>query len=198
MANSNPTITRCVIGEARVNYPKVFEPESFNGGAPAYNVTLSFPKENTALLNKIEAAIEECKAKFAAQNGGRIPKNFVLPLIKDGDTDYESDGYAGLYTIKLKSKFKPELVKKVKVMGKTQLAPITDEDEFYAGCYCYAAVDFFAYSSDVSKGISAGLSSLLKSRDGERFVSSAKGDAADTFADVLGDIDDIDDEGDVF
>lgn len=198
MANSNPTITRCVIGEARVNYPKVFEPETFNGGAPAYNVTLSFPKENTALLNKIEAAIEECKAKFAAQNGGRIPKNFVLPLIKDGDTDYESDGYAGLYTIKLKSKFKPELVKKVKVMGKTQLAPITDEDEFYAGCYCYAAVDFFVYSSDVSKGISAGLSSLLKSRDGERFVSSAKGDAADTFADVLGDIDDIDDEGDVF
>ena len=194
MANSNPTITRCVIGEARVNYPKVFEPESFNGSAPVYNVTLSFPKENTALLNKIEAAIEECKAKFAAQNGGRIPKNFVLPLIKDGDTDYESDGYAGLYTIKLKSKFKPELVKKVKVMGKTQLAPITDEDEFYAGCYCYAAVDFFAYSSDVAKGISAGLSSLLKTRDGERFVSSAKGDAADTFADVLGDIDDIDDD----
>ena len=198
MANSNPTITRCLIGEARVNFPKVFEPESFNGGAPAYNVTLSFPKTDTALLAKIEKAIEECKAKYAAQNGGKVPKNFVLPLIKDGDTDYESDGYAGLYTIKLKSKFKPELVKKATVMGKTQLVPITDEDEFYAGCYCYAAVDFFAYNSDVAKGISAGLSSILKTRDGERFVSTAKGDAADTFADVLGDIDSIEDDEDVF
>jgi hypothetical protein len=77
-------------------------------------------------------------------------------------------------------------------MGKVQLVPITDEDEFYSGCYGYASVSFFAYDNGVSKGVTCGLNALLKSRDGERFGGGSSAEA--DFADILGDIDDLDEE----
>lgn len=192
MAKASPSLTKCLIGEARVNFPRLFTPEAFNGSEPHYQVTLSFPKEDTALYDKIQKAINECKEKAAAMFGGKLPKNFNLPNIKDGDEDYESDGYAGLWTIKLKSKNKPELVKKATVMGKTQLVPITDEDELYAGCYCFASVTFFAYDTPTSKGISCWLNSVLKSRDGERFEGGSRENAEDVYASVMNDIEEAD------
>ena len=189
---ANQTITKCLIGEARMNFCRVFEPESFNGGEPKYSVILSFPQEDGALVKKIQDAIDACveKAK-ATMYGGKLPKNFKIVEIKDGDEDYEKDGFAGQYTIKASSAYKPEVVKKSTVMGKTQLVPITDEDEFYSGCYGYASVSFFAYDNGVSKGVTCGLNSVLKSRDGERFGGG--GSAATDFADILDDIDDAED-----
>lgn len=190
---ANPTITKCLIGEARMNFCRVFEPESFNGGDPKYSVILSFDKDDEALVAKIEAAINECveKAK-TSKYGGKLPKGFKVIELKDGDEDYEGEGFPGQYTIKASSAYKPEVVKKGKVMGKTQFVPITDEDEFYSGCYGYASVSFFAYDNGVSKGVTCGLNSLLKSRDGERFGNGG-GSAAADFAGVIDDIDDCED-----
>ena len=190
---ANPTITKCLIGEARMNFCRVFEPESFNGGDPKYSVILSFDKDDEALVAKIEAAINECveKAK-TSKYGGKLPKGFKVIELKDGDEDYEGEGFPGQYTIKASSAYKPEVVKKGKVMGKTQFVPITDEDEFYSGCYGYASVSFFAYDNEVSKGVTCGLNSLLKSRDGERFGNGG-GSAAADFAGVIDDIDDCED-----
>ena len=190
---ANPTITKCLIGEARMNFCRVFEPESFNGGDPKYSVILSFDKDDEALVAKIEAAINECveKAK-TSKYGGKLPKGFKVIELKDGDEDYEGEGFPGQYTIKAASAYKPEVVKKGKVMGKTQFVPITDEDEFYSGCYGYASVSFFAYDNGVSKGVTCGLNSLLKSRDGERFGNG--GNAATDFADVIDDIEDAEDD----
>lgn len=191
---ANPTITKCLIGEARMNFCRVFEPESFNGGDPKYSVILSFDKDDEALVAKIEAAINECveKAK-TSKYGGKLPKGFKVIELKDGDEDYEGEGFPGQYTIKASSAYKPEVVKKGKVMGKTQFVPITDEDEFYSGCYGYASVSFFAYDNGVSKGVTCGLNSLLKSRDGERFGNGG-GSAAADFAGVIDDIEDADDD----
>ena len=191
---ANQTITKCLIGEARMNFCRVFEPESFNGGEPKYSVILSFDQSDQALVKKIQDAIDECveKAK-TSMYGGKLPKNFKIVELKDGDEDYEKDGFAGMYTLKASSAYKPEVVKKAKVMGKTQLVPITDEDEFYSGCYGYASVSFFAYDNGVSKGVTCGLNSLLKSRDGERFGNGG-GSAAADFADVIDDIEDADDD----
>lgn len=196
---ANLTNTKCLIGEARMNWTRVFEPESFNGGEPKYSVVLTFPKTNTKLLNTIEAAIEECRQKAAATMfNGKLPKNFQMPEIKDGDTDYDNEGYPGMWVIKASSKYKPQVVKKMTVAGKASLVEITDESEFYAGCYGYASVTFRAYTLDVNKGISCQLDNLLKTRDGERFGGS--GNAATDFASVLDDIDDADDlpEEDIF
>ena len=188
---ANATITKCLIGEAQMNFARVFEPESFNGSEPKYSVILSFSKDDKQLLNTIKAAIKECAEKAAAQNGGKLPKNFETPYIKDGDEDYEGEGFPGMFTIKASSKFKPEVVKKEKVMGKTQLVPITDEDEFYSGCYGYAGVSFVYYKTQVKTGITCCLNSLLKTRDGERF-GSGKGSAQADFAGLLDDDDEDD------
>ena len=187
---ANQTITKCLIGEARMNFCRVFEPEAFNGGEPKYSVILSFDQDDTALVKKIQDAINECveKAK-TTMYGGKLPKNFKIVELKDGDTDYEADGFAGMFTLKASSAYKPEVVKKAKVMGKPQLVPITDEEEFYSGCYGYASVSFFAYDNGVSKGVTCGLNSVLKSRDGER-LGGGGGSAATDFAAVIDDIED--------
>jgi len=149
---ANQTNTKCLIGEARMNWPRVFAPEAFNGGEPKYNVTLSFPKSDTKLLATIQAAIEECAEKArTTMFGGKLPKNFELPNIKDGDDDFDGEGYPGQWVIKASSKFKPEVVKKMKVAGQPQFVQITDEDEFYGGCYGYASVTFRAFAVEVNK-----------------------------------------------
>ena len=78
-------------------------------------------------------------------------------------------------------------------MGKNQLVPITDQDEFYSGCYGYASVSFYCYDNGVSKGVTCGLNSVLKSRDGERLGGG--GNVESDYADVL---DDLDTDEDVF
>lgn len=186
---ANATLTKCLIGEARMNFVRVFEPEAFNGGDPKYSVVLSFEQSNTALVEKIRSAIQECVEKAKAQHGGKLPKGFKVVDLKDGDTDYETDGFAGMFTLKASSAYKPEVVKKAKVMGKSQMVPITDEEEFYSGCYGFASVSFFAYDNGVSKGVTCGLNSLLKSRDGEK-LGGGGGSAATDFAGVIDDIED--------
>lgn len=193
---ANQTITKCRIGEAQMNFVRVFEPESFNGGDPKYSVILSFSKDDEAIVKAIQEAIDATveKAK-ATMYGGKLPKNFKIVELKDGDEDYEKDGFAGMYTIKASSAYKPEVVKKATVMGKVQLVPITDEEEFYSGCYGYASVSFFAYDNGVSKGVTCGLNALLKSRDGERFGGGSSAEA--DFADILGDIPEADEDEEI-
>lgn len=184
---ANPTITKCLIGEARMNFVRVFEPESFNGGDPKYSVILSFPQSNKELVKKIQTAIDECVEKTkTAKYGGKLPKSFNIVELKDGDTDYEKDGFAGMFTLKASSAYKPEVVKRMTVAGKPTFVQITDEDEFYSGCYGYASVTFFAYDNGVSKGVTCGLNSLLKTRDGERLGGATS--AAEDFAGLADDV----------
>lgn len=193
---ANLTNTKCLIGEARMNWPRVFEPESFNGGEPKYSVVLTFPKDNDELYDKIRQAIDSCAEKAkTTMFSGKLPKNFQFPEIKDGDEDFDNEGYPGMWVLKASSKYKPEVVKRMKVAGKGQFVEISDPEEFYAGCYGYASVTFRAYGLDVNKGISCQLDSLLKTRDGERFGSS--GNAQTDFAGLADGLDNYDDDDDV-
>lgn len=193
---ANQTNTKCLIGEARMNWPRVFEPETFNGGEPKYSVVLTIPKSNEKLYNDIQKAISVCAEKAkATMFGGKLPKNFDLPQIKDGDEDFDGEGYPGMWVLKTSSKYKPEVVKRMKVAGKPTFVQITDEDEFYGGCYGYASVTFRAYALDVNKGISCQLDNLLKTRDGERFGGATS--AAEDFAGLADDVFEDSDE-DVF
>ena len=197
---ANPTITKCLIGEARMNFVHVFAPDSFDDKSePKYSVVLSFPKTNKELYKKIQAAIEECTKKAEAKHGGTLPRKFSIIEIKDGEDWDPKYNLEDFYTVKATSSFKPEVVKKTTVMGKTQLTPITDEEEFYSGCYGYASVSFYEYGGDKSpsKGITCALNSLLKSRDGEK-LGTESANAEEVYADVLDDVEDFDDlpEGD--
>lgn len=187
---ANPTITKCLIGEARMNFAHVFTPDSFDDKSePKYSVVLSFPKSDNKLYKTIEAAINECVEKAKSQYGGVLPKKFNIIEIQDGADWDEKFELEDFYVIKASSSYKPEVVKKAKVMGKVQLVPIADEEEFYSGCYGYASVTFYKYDTGVSKGITCGLNSLLKSRDGEK-LGTGSGSAEADFAGVLDDIED--------
>ena len=190
---ANPTITKCLIGEARMNFVHVFAPDSFDDKSkPKYSVVLSFPKTNKELYKKIEIAINECAEKAKAQYGGALPKKFSIVEIQDGADWDEKFNLEDSFIIKASSSYKPEVVKKAKVMGKVQFVPITDEEEFYSGCYGYASVSFYKYDTGVSKGITCGLNSLLKSKDGDK-LGGGSGSAEADFAGVIDDIDEFED-----
>jgi hypothetical protein len=199
---TNQTAVKCLIGEARMNFVHVFTPDSkLDPNRPRYGVVLTFPKTDKELYKKIENAIEECKDKTrTTMFGGTLPRKFQVVEIQDGEDWDPKFHLEDFWVIKASSTFKPEVVKKAKVMGKTQLVPITDEDEFYSGCYGYASVTFVGYDKDVNKGITCMLNSVLKSKDGERFGEGGGNVDAD-YADVIDDIEDPfedDDDNDVF
>jgi hypothetical protein len=196
---ANPTVTKCLIGEARMNFAHVFTPDSFDDKSePKYSVVLSFPKSDKKLYATIEAAINECAEKAKAKHGGALPRKFSIIEIKDGEDWDPKYNLEDFYTIKATSSFKPEVVKKAKVMGKVQLVPITDEEEFYSGCYGYASVSFYEFGGDKSpnKGITCALNSVLKSRDGER-LGEGGGSVETDYADVMNDIEDPFEDDDV-
>ena len=178
---------KVVTGKVRFSFCHIFEPEaSKNGGDPKYGVTLLIPKSDTATLGKIKQAIDEARERFCARNGANS-----LPL-KPNHTLYDGDGTrkngdpfgpecAGCYVINVKSKNPPVVVDNMR-------NPITDPGEVYSGCYGRAAIDFFGYNNEGSKGVSASLLSIQKLHDGEPFgtVGSAD-DFADDYQDPAGD-----------
>jgi len=141
-----------------------------------YSVQLLIPKENTALVAKIEAAIEAAKelgknSKF----GGKIPVGLKLPM-RDGDLERPDDeACAGMYFINCNSNKKPGLVDK-------DLNKIIDRDDFKSGDYGRASITFYAFVGK-SKGITCGLNNLQKTRTGEPLGGGSS--AEEDFGDIL-------------
>lgn len=166
--NENVT-TKCLIGEVRLSYVHIFQPEAAADGATKkYSVSLLIPKTDKALLGKIKAAIEAAKqAGLAHEFGGKIPANLKNPL-RDGDLERPDDkSYAGCWFINASSKTKPGVVKRMKINGENKLVEVTNEEDVYSGCYGFASVNFFAFNNAGNRGIAAGLNNILKTRDGE-------------------------------
>ena len=182
---NNQNSTKVVTGKVRFCYANVFEPTAMNDtDTPKYNICILIPKSDTATLENIRKAIEAAKeagkAKLADRNG-RIPANIKLPL-RDGDIDRADDpAFEGMMFINASTLRKPSIVDK-------DLNPIMSRDEFYAGCYGRASINFYAFNVQ-SKGIAAGLNNLQKLSDGEPLMggSTAEEDfgGANAFEDDL-------------
>ena len=178
MENGN-LATKLRVGKARASYAHVFEPVSFEeGGKKKYSITLIISKDNTDMVNKIKTLINNA-FQIGKQTmwGGKIPAGANNPLY-DGDIKRPDDeAYANCYYLQAKCDTKPGVnkVKGYKVVdGKRvlQIEEITNEDEFYSGCYVYATVNFFPYNK-IAKGVSCGLGNILKVEDGESLGSRA-------------------------
>ena len=169
---ANPTITKCLIGEARMNFVRVFEPEAFNGGEPKYSVSAIIPKSDKETIKKIQAAVEAAKQESLSKWGGKIPPNLKLPL-RDGDIDRpEDEAYKGCYFFNANSRQAPQVVDK-------QVQPILDQTEVYSGCYGRISVNFYGYNSNGNRGVAAGLGNIQKLKDGEAL--SSRTNAEDDF-----------------
>ena len=162
--NENVT-TKVKIGVVRFSYVHIFQPEAAAEGAEKkYSLSLLIPKSNTVLVGEIKAAIEAAvKAEYPAKR----PANLRLPL-RDGDTERDEDeAYKGCWFLNASSKKKPGIVKLMKIDGETKMVEVTNEEDVYSGCYGYASVNFYCYDKAGNKGVTAGLSNVLKIRDGE-------------------------------
>ncbi len=181
--------TKVVTGKVRFSYVNIFEAkEPQGGGDPKYSVTLLIPKSDTATVGKIKQAIAEARDNFCSRNGASaLPQN-PNHTLHDGDGTRDSgDPYGpecrGCYVITVSSKQKPVIVDNFR-------NPVTDPGEVYSGCFGRAAINFYGYSQNGKKGISAGLLSIQKLHDGDPFgtVGSAD-DFNDDYQD--GEVDDF-------
>lgn len=155
--------TKVITGKVRFCYVNVFEPTAMSeNDIPKYNICILIPKDDKVTLDKINKAIEAAKevgkAKIADKNG-RIPANLKIPL-RDGDIDRPDDSaFENMYFVNASTLRKPSIVDR-------NLDPIMSKEDFYAGCYGRASINFYAFNVQ-SKGIACGLNNLQKLEDGE-------------------------------
>lgn len=188
---SGATIT----GLVRFSYAAVFKPTAMNeGDTPKYSISLLIPKKDKKSLAKIKKAIKACmEDNKDSVFGGKI-KGLKNPL-RDGDEEREDqEAYENMFFLNASSTRKPQILDR-------DMDPITEEEDFYSGCYGRASLNFFAYNRNGNKGIGVGLNNLQKIKDGERLgggATSAFDDFDDDFADQFDDFDDGDDDDDMF
>ncbi len=167
--------TKVVTGKVRFSFCNIFEPRAAQGGGdPKYSVTLLIPKADTVTHGKIMAAIADAREAFCARNGQAALPAKPNHTLHDGDGTRDSgDPYGpeckGCWVITVSSKQKPVIVDAFR-------NEITDPAEVYSGCYGRASINFYGYSANGKKGISAGLLSIQKLHDGEPFGTVGSAD----------------------
>ena len=179
MSKNYTNHTKVITGvKTRWSYANVWDAKSINGGAPKFSVSLIIPKDDTATVNKIKAAIqsayEEGQSKLKG-NGKTVPALSVLKTpLRDGDLERPDDeAYANSYFINANSASAPGIVD-------SDRQPVIDRSEVYSGVYGRASINFYAFNSNGNRGIAAGLGNIQKLKDGESL--GGRTNAADDFS----------------
>lgn len=187
-------ITKVKTGLVRFSYANLFTPRAFAEGQEAkYSVSILIEKTDTKTISDITAAFENAKkegvAKFGARFATMANDLFCKPgdksgLLKDGDLDprcNEDEANHGHYILNLKCKTAPGVLA---VENGAKPLTIDQEEMFYSGCYGKASFNFFSFQKAGNTGISAGLSNVIKTMDGDNLGgrSSAVTDFADEVA----------------
>lgn len=159
---------KTVIGPGRFSYPAIFKPSEFNGN---YGMEFLIDKKDVDTIEAIKKAIEEAKIEGESKLKGA--KNIRLPLM-DGDGKKPQGGdfgpeCKGHYV--LRTSAKADIPPKVYI-GKDKRKAY--EGDVNPGDYGYIGVAFGAYNFNGKKpGITASLTSVLKTKDGEPFGGEA-------------------------
>lgn len=148
---------------------------AIDGGKPKYSVSLIIPKDDTATINKIKAAIqaayEEGQSKLKS-NGKSVPALTTIKTpLRDGDLERPDDEpYANSYFVNANSASAPGIVD-------ADRQPITERSEMYSGIYGRASINFYAFNVNGNRGIACGLNNLQKLRDGEPLGGKASAES---------------------
>lgn len=154
--------TKVITNKVRFSYVHVFTPTAVGESEDKkYSVSIIIPKSDKETIKLIKEAVKNATEKGKIDKwGGKVPANLKTPL-RDGDEERpEDEAYANAYFINASAVTKPGVVDK-------NLEPITDEEEFYSGCYGRASITFYAFNASGNKGIAAGLNHVQKTSDGE-------------------------------
>ncbi|TGY93624.1 DUF2815 family protein [Petralouisia muris] len=168
--------TKVITGpNTRFSYLNAWEPKAIDGGKPKYSVSLIIPKDDTATLNKIKAAIqaayEEGQSKLKG-NGKSVPALTAIKTpLRDGDLERPDDeAYANSYFVNANSASAPGIVD-------ADRQPIIERSEMYSGIYGRASINFYAFNVNGNRGIACGLNNLQKLRDGEPLGGKASAES---------------------
>ena len=189
MSKQNPA--QLVIKNVRFAFVNVFAPDDLSG---RYSVRILIPKNSPQLgeiRNCIQAAVT---AGAATLKGKSVSWNEV---VHDGDlpNNKGEQPHPGFYYLNAKAKNKPGVVKvnPTGIGGKTMA--ITDDAEFYSGCYGWADVGFFAFNQGVNSGVTCRLNNVLKTGGedglGNGQFMGGRASAESVFGAELGDEDEL-------
>lgn len=154
--------TKVITNKVRFSYVHVFTPTAIGESEDKkYSTSLIIPKSDKETIKLISQAVKNAtEAGKTSKWGGKKPANLKTPL-RDGDEERPDDeAYANSYFINASANTRPGVVDRSR-------EPITDEEEFYSGCYGRASVTFFPFNANGNKGIAAGLNHVQKTSEGE-------------------------------
>ena len=152
--------TRVVTNEIRASYVHVAQPQSINGGASKYSMSVIIPKGDKETLRLINQAIDQAITDGIKKFGGKRPNKATLKLpLRDGDVERDDEAYQDAFFINCNNKTAPQVVD-------AKCHPV-DPGIVYSGCYCKVSISFFAFAVQGNRGIAAGLGNIQFLRDGE-------------------------------
>ena len=168
--------TKFVTPEIVCSFPNLFEVSEYDG---KYSLSIPISKQDQESINQINQYVKNAVInKWGEKALAKIGKGIEVH-IRDAAEKYEDDDpvYAGTKFFNAKSSNRPGIVD-------SELQPIMDREEVYAGCIIRASVNFYGYEYQGKKGVAAGLQNVMKVRDGEPLGS--KSNAADDFGAFAG------------
>jgi len=177
-------VTKVTTGKVRFSYPNLFKARAIKEGqTPKFSVAILIRKDDTATLDKVKAAIAAAEAAGKAKYGVAFKIKAKDHPLKDGDVEKEEDPvYKGCMYLSAKSNSKPV------VLNENQ-ETIISPDDFYAGCYGRAIVNFYPFSVDINAGVATGLQAVQFTEHGERLSGGmSEQEAANAFAEDSDDI----------
>lgn len=176
----------------RISYPHLFRAKKNElSGKDEFSCVALFDKD--ADLSELKkAAAAACEKKWGSDKA-KWPKKLNLPFRDQGDKESDDgtlpDGMTkGAIYMNLKAKNAPGLVNQKR-------EEILDETEIYAGCYCRAQVNAYAYSQAGNNGVAFGLNHVQKLAEGKP-LGGGRTKARDAFTDV--EMVDADKDDDIF
>jgi len=178
-----------VVPEFRVSYPNLFKPRNANPqdptGKPKYGICMLWHiKDDEKIsaygvdLSILKQAVGEVRKDKWGTDQTKWP-TLHLPFRKGDIPEKKGKSEYGPNVIFSNANASAEKKPWLLAPDKSNL---TDPNQFYPGCFAVAKITVYAYEHSMKKGVTFGLDSVMKTRDGEPIVG--KSDPLDDFASV--------------
>lgn len=151
--------------EFRVSFPKIFEADE-NG---KYGLAMIF--DSDVDFAPLEKMVDALKKQTWPKGTGKLA--YSQPILDGNDSQAKREELTDKFYINGKSgKYRPGLVD-------ASLQDITDESEFYPGCWARAVITLYSWTYMGKCGISVNVRNIQKIRDDDPLISRVR--ATDEF-----------------
>ena len=177
---------KVVTGEVRFDFPKLFKSklgpkDKSKKGVDRFSITLILEPTDPS-IEKLKAIMEQAKVE---KWGAKTP-SYVKSPIRKGVQKSNENPFG--YDLEAYPAYEGKVIVTASSVGIApgvvgpDVQPILDADEIYSGCYGRVGLRAFAWvDEDGGNGVSFGLETVQKTRDGERLSGGPVGKPEDDF-----------------